>query len=183
MEGFENIFLKLKEEEEKLNEPLSNYSLNKMIFEDRMFDNISNYYKHEFFDDKSYMPYFKLHSFDQDDYLKEFRNEPPFIYCCPLPNGERNIFQLSKVSRMNINRLTSLSLVLNIRLGEDNNYKLQTLSCFDGFGKYKKMIEFLLKDVIKYFENGVGWKDEEGNNISNKENINKCINEGFDPAL
>ena len=34
MEGFENIFLKLKEEEEKLNEPLSNYSLNKMIFED-----------------------------------------------------------------------------------------------------------------------------------------------------
>ena len=34
MEGFESIFLKLKEEEEKLNEPLSNYSLNKMIFED-----------------------------------------------------------------------------------------------------------------------------------------------------
>lgn len=51
----------------------------------------------------------------------------------------------------------------------------------DSTDALEKVIGVIINDVITYFENGVGWKDENGNIISNKP-ATGC-NSGVDPAL
>lgn len=48
-----------------------------------------------------------------------------------------------------------------------------------------KAIEILMKNIREYFEgDSIGWKDKEGNNISDKTPIkNNCNGAGVDPAL
>ncbi len=47
----------------------------------------------------------------------------------------------------------------------------------------EEVIRFVLKDVINYFENGIGWKDVEGNILPSDQPSKKCEGVGFDPAL
>lgn len=47
---------------------------------------------------------------------------------------------------------------------------------------FKEILSVMIKPVIDYFENGIGWKDENGNIISSDPSVNIC-HSGFDPAL
>lgn len=111
------------------------------------------------------------------------RNHPP-IYTIPLPTGVENPFIINNDTRINVNDIDEdMCLTPIILFDTTEGNKIYNPRPFDDDSKedYDKIIKFLLKDVIEYFENGIGWKDEDGKVIDSIPNP-KCIS-GYDPAL
>jgi len=78
----------------------------------------------------------------------------PKIYSCKLPSTNKpSIFQ-TKHPRIDIDDL-------------NGPIRIIAVGCMDELWcattTPKKLIGIALKDVINYFENGIGWKDEDGN--------------------
>ena len=49
--------------------------------------------------------------------------------------------------------------------------------------EFMAVLNETLKPVIAYFENGIGWKDSDGNILPSDDPSHKCEGAGFDPAL
>lgn len=114
----------------------------------------------------------------------------PPIYTIPLPTGKKNPFIINDFPRINVNDLKGfLSLYLWIVIKPDNEesklLELSTLSENNNQLLYDKIMEYMMKIFIEYFEgDAVGWKDINGNIIDSgiKDN-DSCNGVGYDPAL
>ena len=92
-----------------------------------------------------------------------FRSDviPP-IYTIPFPNGEPNPFAISNIERINIAEIKGHDMYLMPKIGFSD---VSSMAPID-LEKFNKILDFMMKDVKKYFEGeGVGWKDEEGHLI------------------
>lgn len=129
-------------------------------------------------------------------------NTPPPIYTIPLPTGEKNIFITNDFPRVNINELNEYPLMITpvIKIVLDNiggkdvghvyspDMRMSVLyntpypSNYTS-SLYGRIIAFMRKPFRDYFENGVGWKDKDGNLIESDNRTPLCQGAGYDPAL
>lgn len=114
-------------------------------------------------------------------------DNPPPIYTYPMPNGSKNIFITSeRISRIDISQIDHNISIFPIIMFQDNEQKSIYCPMHDvSFQKqdYYTLLDFILRDIIQYFEgSGVGWKDEDGNLINQKQDEPTC-QVGYDPAL
>lgn len=116
---------------------------------------------------------------DFDDTVERYfqvEDGPPEIYTCKLPSTNEYSIFTSKHPHCDIDDLKkslSISCFLHNEIG---------ITQFNG-EKLQEIIAFVLKDVIIYFENGIGWKDAEGNLLPVDPSSKTCEGTGFDPAL
>ena len=107
--------------------------------------------------------------------LTQLKCAPP-IYSCKVPStGEPSIFQ-SNHPHIDIDELNHPIQIVAV-LSTDVGLSVSTSQ------ELEEVIRFVLKDVINYFENGIGWKDVEGNILPSDQPSKKCEGAGFDPAL
>ena len=154
--------------------------LNKMLFEDGLEAKVVEYAN------KLMGPgseYFAFH-IELDDH-----SSPPFIvvdpdtippiYTIPLPTGEPNPFAISDVQRINIAEIKGHDIYLMPRIGYGDTTNVYPID----LDKFNKILDFMMKDVKKYFEGeGVGWKDQDGKLIESEPTKPTCES-GKDPAL
>lgn len=156
--------------------------LNKMIFEDGI-DVV------EFINNKYGVSFDKLHFIIiEDSLIKEGAilpecivdlidlKGPPKIYSCKIPStNQYSVFQ-TKHPQINID-----DLIGHVRIvaaaSTDVGISIPT------YDELLDIINFILKDIINYFENGIGWKDKEGNMMPVDQPSRNCEGAGFDPAL
>ena len=132
--------------------------LNKMVFEDGI--DVTKFIRVKY-----NIPFEKLHfvlieesALNMDslpEYFEELinLNRAPSIYSCKLPSTNLpSIFQ-TDYPRIDIDTLKGPIRIIAIP-STDAGLSLSTPQ------EFQDVITFVLKDVIKYFENGVGWKDE-----------------------
>lgn len=117
------------------------------------------------------------------------------IYSIHLPNGKDNPFILSEENDKNKKRIFIDTDDLDKEFGIYLYLFDSSIKAYSGTGKEifvelkgeekKKAIEILMKNIREYFEgDSVGWKDENGNNISDKTPTKpNCNGAGSDPAL
>lgn len=97
----------------------------------------------------------------------------PSIYTCKLPStGRHSIFITNNHPRIDIDDLTE-----KLQLVEIN------MNLFDACLSIYDMISLIIIDIIHYFENGVGWKDDDGALIPTEPMSHRCQGVGVDPAL
>lgn len=133
----------------------------------------------------------------ESDYFHKYKigiKEAPPIYTIPLPTKNENPFitDYPRISSDDIKGMISVIPLLKINVGDgdfvsgdlfyttllDIKYGAGTED--DDFAfRWVTIIKFLLKGIIHYFDEPVGWKDDKGNIISN----DKPINNGADSAL
>lgn len=120
----------------------------------------------------------------------------PPIYTIPMPNGQPNPFIVFNNKRVNINEIHEklelypvISFIPNVKLTEldktkhDISYIINN-GCDDRSSLYWKIIDFMMKPIIEYFEGeGVGWKDSNGKIIEGDPSSTHCNGSGYDPAL
>lgn len=157
--------------------------LNKMIFEDGI--NVSKFLK-----DQYKVPFVKLHFVLIDgSILTEghqipaeglvdliYLNCAPTIYSCKIPSTKQpSIFQ-TKHPRLDIAELTGPIQIIAVA---STDIGLSITTSYE----FIDVLQFILKDVIRYFENGIGWKDDKGNILPMDPSEKVCQGAGFDPAL
>lgn len=107
--------------------------------------------------------------------LIQLKCAPP-IYSCNIPStGKPSIFQ-SNHPHIDIDNLDHPIQIVAVASNDVGLY-IHTSE------ELEEVIRFVLKDVINYFENGIGWKDAEGNILPSDQPSKKCEGAGFDPAL
>ena len=112
---------------------------------------------------------------------------PPPIYQCKLP--KQNSYSIFKSAYPSID-IDTLDGVIGIYIhlintsGEnsDNSVGGMILSPVVNSPEYTEIIQVVISHIIRYFENGVGWKDKNGNLMDSKPMQPICQN-GHDPAL
>ena len=105
---------------------------------------------------------------------------PPRIYACKIPStGQYSIFKTQHPS-IDVDDLEgTVKLCITILRKEC----IEALLLFDIQRTiFSKIIRFVIKDIIEYFENGIGWKDKDGKVIPT-EQVTHCQGAGYDPAL
>ncbi len=126
---------------------------------------------------------------------------PPPIYTIPLPNGERNPFITNDFPRINVNDLDMYPLcivpVMKIGITGPTDTDIKGAFCLhmsdprltsmldkkQASISYANIISFMIRPFQEYFENGVGWKDENGKLIEREPDKPLCQGVGVDPAL
>lgn len=113
----------------------------------------------------------------------------PPIYTIPLPSGEKNPFALSSKTRIDVNSLNEkLAVNIVINMYNSDGYLAYTLDASpllygnnsDVMKSYGTIIGYILRDIVDYFQNGIGWKDEDGKIITTgRETINYDIKKDF----
>ena len=123
-----------------------------------------------------------------DHFLKDrpIKEAPP-IYTLSIPNGKPNPFITcdEDVDRINVDDLNGYLCIHPILFIEENDHKYAY--CPTAFVPaqnvdWTKIIDWMMIPYIEYFENGVGWKDNNGNLIAS-DKVTTCVGSGFDPAL
>lgn len=113
-------------------------------------------------------------------------NCPPPVYKAQLPTGAKNPFEISTLRRIDIALIdTEIILTPIVKANYDNSGTHSSVYLITPFGEareYKAMIDFMIQPYKEYFEDGVGWKDEDGNVLPSDRN-NHCQGVGHDPAL
>ena len=120
--------------------------------------------------------------------LQDLYKKPP-IYTCENPDtGELSIFITDKeYPRIELSELyeqygLDLHVVFTVYASTPIVYKLAQE--YVDIEAISSMIEEnLLSDVIEYFENGIGFKDNDGNVIPSEVGRTGCGGVGVDPAL
>lgn len=121
----------------------------------------------------------------------------PPIYTIPMPNGQSNPFIVFNNKRVNINDIHEklelypvISLIPDVELTtlDKTDYKISYIVLNTGYDDrsslYWKIIDFMMKPIIEYFEGeGVGWKDSNGKIIEGDPSSTHCNGSGYDPAL
>ena len=102
---------------------------------------------------------------------------PPKIYTCKLPSTDEHSIFMTKYPRIDIDTITK-PVELVVILESSDECTMETDE-----DELLKIIEFVLGHVIAYFENGVGWKDNNGNVIPSDPVTRACEGVGYDPAL
>lgn len=148
----------------------------------------------------AYNEYFNemIHRFSVGDV-----NTPPPIYTVPLPTRENNPFITNDFPRTNINDLNDFPLmimpilntivtmndgnifhhvyvpdpIIQLQINDDNESRSFTNEI------YTHIIAVMSRKFRDYFENGVGWKDENGELIEKESDKPLCQGVGADPAL
>jgi len=154
--------------------------LNKMIFEDGI-DVLS--YINETTDGHCRRIHFTLNPDHVPPMLQPYQpgfmhmeEGPPGIYACRLPStNEYSIFATNH-PKIDIDALTlpfEIAIYAVHEGAENIGIRLSVL----------EVIEFILKDVITYYENGIGWKDNHGDIIPSDVVSRTCEGMGYDPAL
>ena len=112
------------------------------------------------------------------------RNEPPIIYHQKLPKTNEPSIFTTKYPRYDIDdfkkNLELIMVISDADVGYNRNSTFVLLSDTPGF---KEIIDFIFKSIYEYFENGIGWKDKEGNIIESNNYNRHCKGVGYDPAL
>jgi len=107
--------------------------------------------------------------------LIQLKGAPP-IYSCKLPStGGLSLFT-SNYPHIDIDELDHPIQIVAVA-STDVGLSVPTSE------ELEEVIRFVIKDVINYFENGIGWKDAEGNILPSDQPSKKCEGAGFDPAL
>ena len=140
----------------------------------------------------------------QNDMIHKFSvgdpNTPPPIYTIPLPTGENNPFITNDFPRTNINDINEYPLivtpVMKVDLPDLDTHKgvfylyipdltlpPELIDKDTVIKYYSTIISLMVKEVKSYFENGVGWKDENGDLIEKAPPTTSCQGVGVDPAL
>lgn len=113
----------------------------------------------------------------KSDNMNDDFDDLPVIFTFPHPKGIKNPFILSDTPRIDISDDSSYTMSLVIR-------GLFNLRMFNNSKVFLSTLEFMMKDIIDYFEGeGIGWKDENGHLLENKKDEIGCNGSGFDPAL
>jgi hypothetical protein len=100
----------------------------------------------------------------------------PEIYSCKIPStNEYSVFS-SEHPHVNIDELDGPIRIIALT---SNKMGISMGST----EQFWELVTFVLKDVINYFENGIGWKDDDGKVIPSDQCCKKCEGAGFDPAL
>ena len=109
--------------------------------------------------------------------------KPPPIYRFLIPSTKKeSIFILNDHPRIKMEKFTgTIELVIFHNLSDDSDTPPQIILSTDA--RFSIMFSYVLKDVITYFENGVGWKDHDGKIIPSESSNPGCIGVGVDPAL
>ena len=100
---------------------------------------------------------------------------PPVIYSFKNPNGYSNPF-ITKYPRIDITGIDKMKIYPLI------TSNTPPAKIIDKEDEINLLIDYMIKPFKEYFENGVGWKDNEGNNISETDK-GKDYNRAADPAL
>lgn len=141
----------------------------------------------------SYTQYMRDYEKWSTKYLDHFlKNHPiketPPIYTLTMPDGKPNPFIINDedVERINVNDLNGYLCIHPIIFIEENNRKYAY--CPTPFVPaqsvdWTKIIDWMMIPYIQYFENGVGWKDHNGDLIPLTMPEHNCVGVGFDPAL
>ena len=109
------------------------------------------------------------------------RDGPPSIYSCRIPStGNFSIFS-SNYPRIDIDdksleRQFELVCLLYHPASEEDLHPADREDLL-------RIIEYLLSNVIQYFENGVGWKDKDNRLLPSQSPNHNCQGAGIDPAL
>lgn len=107
------------------------------------------------------------------------------IYTIPLPTGKPNPFITNKFPRIDLSSILNEELVVHPIIGsktKNNSFDVyEPVLGKDDDAEY--IIEFMMQQFKEYFENGVGWKDENGNLIESNIGCKMCNGSGVDPAL
>lgn len=115
-------------------------------------------------------------------------NSPPPIYQIPFPNGKPNPFVTSNIPRIDISNSKLMCIYPVIRFaspGMDHSIIAMDPSTNSEFKVefHQKIIDFMMLPYKEYFENGIGWKDENGNLLESTPMTRLCDGVGSDPAL
>lgn len=115
----------------------------------------------------------------------------PPIYSIKMPNNQPNPFIVNDRFRIYSDQEMEFPRKLGITLyitteNADGEYKngpvFLSYPFDDKSGHYRDMIEIMMKPFKDYFENGIGWKDENGDLISEKSKGTEIYYMGIDPA-
>lgn len=158
--------------------------LNKMIFEDKI-------------DAVGFMDKFNLHcdsvhfilapnKQDPETFLVMSnsiidKNKPPRIYTCKIPSTDKYSIFLTEHPRIDIDAISKPVELIAV-LSNTRSISAITSSQANP-DVLEQLITFIMKDVIGYFENGVGWKDKDGQIIPSDPMSHGCSGVGYDPAL
>ena len=112
---------------------------------------------------------------------REFQwDKIPSIYSIPFANGKLNPFILtSDVTRINVKEIVENKAILIVCATFIDRQATGVLHDREEY-KYDGPFEILMKEVREYYENGIGWKDKDGNLLQSVKNI---LNNRSDPAL
>lgn len=123
---------------------------------------VCNQFNKMIFEDKLDIEYtldlrFALYPDFQDQYIDEF----PTIYTFKNPRGNENPF-ITLSQRHLIIENEDCEMVI---LYKNNSSEMQKI---DDINTMNCIVEKFMQPFINYFENGIGWKDENGNIIEEK---------------
>lgn len=109
------------------------------------------------------------------------------IYTLTLPDKKPNPFILPNDHnrRIMVDDITSKMHVYPILFyNSEDKISFEIPDAETGtYYKYNYIIEIMMAKYKEYFENGVGWKDENGELIDKLPNETNCVGSGADPAL
>lgn len=164
--------------------------LNKMLWEDGMMDKVIDYIYKVFnmkvdwisfilIEDKDIVYDEEGHICISSDSIYETIGREKFIESFI---GDREVYFMDKsIKRFDITRCQQASMVIKASKSldyGDATFYIDDIDLYDDKIFYmNSIIDFMVQDIKKYFENGIGWKDIE----SSKEHKG-CVT-GFDPAL
>jgi len=146
---------------------------NKMIFEDGV--DITPLI------DKYNLKMFKFLIYPCSGRIIESKVVPPPIYSIPHPEtGKLSIFITNDHPRFSIGDFQVFypeedRICLSAAFNRDPHLEWENNIVRDA-------IDLLMKPIVDYFENGIGWKDDNGKLIP-YERVNHCQGVGVDPAL
>lgn len=134
---------------------------------------------------------------EQNDYFNKHKfgtSEAPSIYTIPLPTGEKNPFitDYPRISSDELTGMISVIPVMKVDTGNGSSFFpwILDIGTADQIGEktftknWTTIVMFLIKGIALYFKDPVGWKDENGNIISNGDPIKRgCEGSGTDAAL
>ena len=161
---------------------------NKMLFEDNLIQDVIDELKDHpslsglvLNDIRVTCEHFPKDSSEMEKFAKRLNvgmMVPPPIYRLPLPTGQENPFET------NYDRIDApdgdffIYPILNGTV-EDKPviYELSENS-----GERSDVIELMMRWIRRYFEGGIGWKDENGDLISDGKSGHGCPS-GYDPAM
>ena len=107
--------------------------------------------------------------------LIQLKEAPP-IYSCEIPStSQPSIFESSH-PHIDIDSLGEHIQLVAVASTDEALSVPTSEELYD-------VIRFVLSGVINYFENGIGWKDKDGNILPSDQPSKKCEGAGFDPAL
>ena len=116
-------------------------------------------------------------------------NCAPPIYTIPNPNGTPDHFITNEHPRIDVTTIRSTLMLYPILQSKSKGESWRNIEAFypndmDPYmsSMYQKIMKLMMDQYAEYFENGVGWKDENGNLITDQQPPRRDP-QARDPAL